>query len=393
MAGALGSTATSAAAQTAPTGFCVDTSTGDSRPANEGECAGFEKYYTPAEKAELDRLTDKVGSKNQEINGEFDDLGDPRSIPSQIPANFYGSIAPCEGFPGTGTGANNAITDVYILRTLELAAQIAYDIASNEPFGIAGAIVGVFLGVTKVGTFAMEWIYDVQDECQEIVHRNAVNNHLDATVTSRATQSSVDALSSTLGTHDTEVQVKLAGILEALAAHDVAVTEQIATHDSEMSTQVSDHDTRVTTQVSEHDTRITEQVAAHDTEIRTQVSEHDTRVATQLAEHDAHLQQETDEIDASVAGSRDENVRFYVEDHLDTCRPLSSLLLSEANGGYADQTFDVVITLIDASEAEGISIGRARNFLDTAGGHRAAGDPRKAFQSLCNAYRQLANGR
>ena len=317
-------------------GFCVGTDPDSAIPAPEGSCGPGQRWLTPQE---LDQLKGTLNESKAlgDLSTEFTELGDPRTTPASFPADWYKSVAPCTLLPTTDADGSNKIATVYVAKTFELAAQIAYDIASNELTGIAGAITGTILGATRVPAFALDWIYQVQDECQEEV----MENRVDVAISSRASQASLDALSAQVGTHDTQVQAKLDAISAALAAHDSAMT-----------TLINDHHAAMTTLV------ITE----------------------------------TDEIDADLAATRDENVRFYIEDHLDTCRPLTTLLVSAANGGYAEKTFAVTADLIDLAETDGLDIGQARRFFQTAEDHAAAGDARKAFSALCSAYSSLALG-
>ncbi len=367
-----------AAAQTATLGFCIDNDldTADT-PANPGECADGQRYLTAGEKAELDKI--RREGRIELVQAAIDAYG---TGTSSVPDEWYESSGPCLSIPST-RGSENRIIDVYGARTPQLAAQIAYDIASNEISGISGAITGSILGALSIPAFALEWVYDVQDECQEILHRRAVE------------QNGVNliAQSSALSVHANEVRSTLTAIDNALIAHDEKITDQIDAQTSTLSTQIADQTTNLTTQNDAQTTNLNAQFADQTTNLTTQLTDQTTNLTTQNDEHDAHLQAETDELDVSVADARDENLRFFIEDHLDTCRPLASMLVSQASGGYAERTFEVVEALIGSVEAEGIDIGQARRFYETAAERRAAGDARKAFQSLCSAYGHLVNGK
>ena len=306
---------------------------------------------------------DRINNRTENFSGLL-----PVQHPvSDFPPGWFESLGPCnEVLVSTGqklpntVGVNNRIVDVYRAQTTELAVQIAYDIGSNELTGILGAVLGSILGVVKVPTFTMEWKYDVQDECQEIVERNTIQSinvdtqslvidvqtilsNVDVAVSTRATQTSVDA-----------VDAKVMQISTTLGALGASLT--------------------------------------------TETDEIDAALAA-LA---ASLTAETDEIDAALAAlslqlaaAQDQSVRLYIEDHLESCREIAGLLLADAPAdapdGLLPLTVVVVGDLADRAEAAGWNIGNARQHMANADSAIAAGDAGKGFQSLCTAYGKIVN--
>ncbi len=279
---------------------------------------------------------------------------------NDFPAGWFESLQECnqpliktgEVLPNT-SGDNNRITDVYRLKAVELSLQIAYDIGSNELTGITGAIIGVILGVVKIPAFTTEWTYDVQDECQEIVERNTIQDisvdtqriitdvkTLLVDVSTRASQTSVDA-----------VDAKVVLISTALAA--------LATS--------------LTTETDEIDAAL-------------------AALATSLLT-------ETEEIDAALAAfkgqlvaNQDQNLRLLIEEHLEECSVLASMLLSDG-AGLLPLAVLVVDDMATRAEAAGLDINSARRHMALADERIAAGQVRRGIQSLCTAYTQIVDGR
>jgi hypothetical protein len=242
--------------------------------------------------------------------------------------DWFGAPVECSALPNT-IGDENRLQHVYAARTAELILQIVYDVGSNEITGITGAILGGILGGAKTATYILEWNYDLQDECQEILERR-----------------------------------QIAGIFDD--------TDKIITDVTTLLNDVSKHDTRLTTETDEIDAA--------------------------LAALAASLTTETDEIDAALAGlkgqlvaGQDQSVRLFIEDHLERCRPLGSLLLSDS-AGLLPLTVLVVEDLAARAGAAGLAIGNARLHLDRANDSILAGDAREGFQSLCTAYEQIVRG-
>ncbi len=260
----------------------------------------------------------------------------PTTCVDDFPPGWFGSLDVCLQLP-SNQGAHNRIEEVYVLRASELGAQIAYDIGSNELTGILGAILGVVLGSVKPSVFVSEWTYDVQDECQEIVERNTIQSiYVD-------TQGLV-----------TNVQTILARV-------DVAVSTR--------ATQSS--------------------VDAVDAKVM--------QISTALGTLATSLTTETDEIDAALAAlslqlaaGLDQSLQLYIEDHLESCRAIASLLLADAQG-LLPLTVAVVDDLATRAEAGGSDIGNARQHMANADSAIAAGDAAKGFQSLCTAYGKIVN--
>lgn len=95
---------------------------------------------------------------------------------------------------------------------------------------------------------------------------------------------------------------------------------------------------------------------------------------------------------SQLVANQDQNLRLVIEDHLETCRALASLLLSDS-GGLLPLTVLVVDDLADRAELAGLNINNARRHMAQANDSIAAGDVRRGYQSLCKAYNQIVSGR
>ncbi|MCI0777500.1 MAG: hypothetical protein J4N95_04915 [Chloroflexi bacterium] len=187
------------------------------------------------------------GEKDR-IEGATGGIGIPGfTVASQYPnADWFDNPLECVALAGTGNGTNRLET-VYTAKIAELVVQIAYDIGSNEISGITGAIIGAVLAVPKFIVFSLEWTYDVQDECQEILERRTIAEiktnlalckplptFAPATVAPKATPVGATATPSgctedkTLGIHDQKVQLDIAALATDVATHDADIKTRLS---------------------------------------------------------------------------------------------------------------------------------------------------------------------
>lgn len=112
-----------------------------------------------------------------------------------------------------------------------------------------------------------------------------------------------------------------------------------------------------------------------------------------LAALAASLTTETDEIDAALAelaASEAQKLRLLIEDRLESCRPLASQLLDKDD--LLALTVEVVEDLVARAITADLDGEKAQRHLDRAKDRIDAGDVRKGFRSLCDAYNAIVNG-
>ncbi len=168
----------------------------------------------------------------------------------------------------------NRLQHVYAVRTIELILQIVYDVGSNEISGITGAILGAILGVGKVATFVIEYNYDIQDECQEILERRQIS----------------------------EIKTNLS-LCKPLPSGVVTPTTKPLVTPAAPATPTTPGSC-----VSDQTLGI-----------------HDQKVQDQLDK----MQDLLNAIKGQTAQHNDQTLRLFIEDHLDSCRPLGSMLLPD----------------------------------------------------------------
>ncbi|MCH8849911.1 MAG: hypothetical protein IIC89_03695 [Chloroflexi bacterium] len=287
-----------------------------------------------------------------------------------FPDGWFEAPDDCVVLPTTGddfTGKwQNRLQHVKQAEALELTLQILYDVGSNELSGITGAVLGTILGVVKVTTFGWQWTYDLQDECQENFERSTIQ---EINVDTEAIVSDVQALLLDAATHSSQVSVDdLSDDVDDLTTDVAAVNTKVIA----ISSAVTALATSLTTETDEIDAAL----AALALSLTTETDEIDLALA---------------ELDAKLVAAQDQSVLLYIEDHLETCRAIVSLLLDDPDGLLTLMVL-VVGDLATRAEASGWNIGNARQHMANADSAFANGDAGKGFQSLCAAYGKIVIG-
>jgi hypothetical protein len=114
--------------------------------------------------------------------------------PNDLSANLMGHSCPQLFLGQVNVSAMRFTEDLLIAQAAELAAQIAYDAASNDPTGVGGAAAAVALGIAMTTRFVLEETQARVDACEDDDHKKIVHDKVDDKVSSRASQTSVDDL-------------------------------------------------------------------------------------------------------------------------------------------------------------------------------------------------------
>ncbi len=144
-----------------------------------------------------------------------------------LPADWYGKPPECAWLPSTrSTTGDNLLMDVHIAESAELLFQGAYNIGSNELTGIAGVFLGIALSGAQAIRYEIEWRYELQAECKDIVTARqvaSISDRLDnvtgsgtvaadaATAAAEATDNGlkIDSISGRLDQANTRLQSEL----------------------------------------------------------------------------------------------------------------------------------------------------------------------------------------
>ncbi len=279
--------------------------------------------------------------------------------------DWFAAPTECFALPNT-IGAENRLQHVYIAKTTEIVLQIAYDVGSNEITGITGAILGAILGVSKTATFVLEWNYEVQDECQEILERRQIAEiyaDTDRIITD------VKTLLNDVSKHDTAISTatsriitEIKELLADLEDHD----DDLGDHDTALGTHdtaLGDHDTALgdhDTALGDHDTAgstDTARIIADVKELLSDLDTHDAKIYTDtqriisdtkelladLDTHDAKIYTDTQRIISDTTELLADLDTHDAKIYADTQRIISDTKQLLANSGDVQTTLDTTV--------------------------------------------------
>jgi len=254
----------------------------------------------------------------------------------------------------TARAAGITQTDVEIAADVALVADavleaIPNDLLSEIVRAIAVGVWAIPQGVLR----GFEHQYNIASACDDADHQALVQQNLDVTVSSRATQSSVDSLTTNFNALSLLVNSRL----------DVAV-----------STRASQSSL----------TAFNNQFTANATVVNTKLDTITTSVNTAI--------QKIDSLTVTVTDQGELDLRLKIEEDLSQpgAHPIALFEIPTAKGGYLGLTREIVVDTIAKMQASGQSIGGAQAFL-TAGDTAAAAQGYKtAYMDYGKAYRAAA---
>ena len=257
----------------------------------------------------------------------------------------------CDPGPGTPLG----ITDWYIAVGVALALEIAHEAIPDDivtsPLQIAAA--GLW-GVAATAALVLESLNGVENECNDAKLEDFTRTQLDVAVSTRATQTSVDAFTATLNNLSTLVNSRL----------DVAVSSRAT------QTSVNNVQTSVTVFHNEF--------TANATVVNNKLDAANTKL---------------DSLAITVSDQGALNLRIHIEDDLADPgnHPLALFEVPEANGGHLNLVRSIVADTIANMQATGQGVGNAQAFLAAGDAAKSAGNYKGAYANYGKAYRAAAS--
>lgn len=163
-----------------------------------------------------------LGPKTQGLYGPAEGLQDDQESLTSHSCTSLGILFP-----------NNSISDWYLSRGLSLAAESVMELLPTDGLTILARTIPTGLWIAaKVLDLVLEAEYFANDECEQNNHRSiahdVVGPNVDTTVSSRATQTSLD-------THDTNIDGDL-------VTHDTNIDGDLVTHDANIDGDLVIHD-------------------------------------------------------------------------------------------------------------------------------------------------------
>jgi hypothetical protein len=304
-----------------------------------------------------ERTAQRIKEGNADLNQGNDGAG-------PLPDDWFDIPLVCASVPRTrDNDSQNRVVDVKTAQAVELALSIAYDIGSGEPSGIAGAVLGAILGISRAVTFSIEWKYDLQAECQDNWHAiqvEAIADNLGIVF------NTVQSVAAQLPANNAEVSGTMAEIRSTLGALGASLPGGT---DAPRAVLVAVPDAAQSAAIATSPADATE-------------SGHGS-VGGSIAS--------LDDIDTAVYDLHDSYLRLTVEQHLQSCNPLVTMVSDlPPPAGLFTETLDILDDLIAGAELSALDVGDAPALLDQARADYGGGmTPRAVWPGLCAAYEEL----
>ena len=237
---------------------------------------------------------------------------------------------------------------------VEIAADAVLEAVPNDLLSEIARAVAVALWAIPQGTLrGFEHQYNIASACDDADHQALVQQNLDVKVSTRATQSSLDSLTTTFNALNTLVNARL----------DVAVS----TRASQASL-----------------TAFNAQFTANATVVNTKLDAITTGVGNANTKLDALT------VTVNDQGALD--LRLKIEEDLSQPgdHPIALFEVPSSAGGYLGLTRTIVADTIAKMTATGQGVGTAQAFLDAGDAAAAAHNYKLAYMNYGKAYRAAA---
>jgi hypothetical protein len=283
----------------------------------------------------------------------------PRDLKAALRRNGFSPNGPVRAFAvgpdcDPGPGSPLGITDWYIAVGVALALEIAHEAIPDDIItSIAQVAAAGLWGIAATAALALESVNGVENECNDAKLEDFTRTQLDVAVSTRATQTSVDAFVANFNNLSTLVNSRL----------DVAVSTR-ATQAS-LNAFHNEFTTNATTVNTKLD-GITSSVASANSKLDS--------LAITVGDQGALALRLQIEADLSEPGNH----------------PVALFEVPASGGGYLDLTREIVVDTIAKMQAAGQGVGNAQAHLAAGDAARAAQDYKNAYADYGKAYRAAA---
>jgi hypothetical protein len=241
----------------------------------------------------------------------------------------------------TARGFGYTQTDVEIATDVARAADVVLMAVPDDTLDVIPHVAATAVwAIPTLAQRGIEHSYNIAQNCDQGDHYALETLNLDAKVSSRATQSSLDALD----THLTTVNTQVTSEFSALDTHVTNVDNHVATEFTALDTHLTNVDNHVAAQFSALTTLVT--------------------------------------------ANNDLNIRMHIEEDLAAGNhPAGLFELPAAQGGYLELTRTIVVDIIQKTLATGQSVGKANSYLASGDQSRTAGKFKSAYALYGQSYR------
>jgi hypothetical protein len=254
----------------------------------------------------------------------------------------------------TARAAGITQTDVEIAADVALAADVVLEAVPDDVLSLPVRIIAVVVWAIPQGVLrGFEHQYDIASACDDADHQALVQQNLDVKVSTRATQSSLDSLTTNFNALSTLINARL----------DVAVSTR--------ATQASL-------------TAFNNEFTANATVVNTKLDSISSSVTS--------ANQKLDALTITVGDQGKLDLRLKIEEDLSQPgnHPIALFEVPAAGGGYLNLTRDIVADTIAKMQAAGQSVGNAQAFLAAGDAAVVAHDYKTAYADYGKAYRDAA---
>jgi flagellar basal body-associated protein FliL len=278
----------------------------------------------------------------------------------------------------TNRAAGITQTDVEIAADVALAADAVLEAVPQDLLSEVVRIAAVAIWAIPQGTLrGFEHQYNIASACDDADHQALVQQNLDVKVSTRATQASLDSLTTNFNALSTLVNSRL----------DVAVsTRATQTSLDSLSSLVNSRlDVAVSTRATQASlTAFNNEFTANATVVNNKLDSITSSVG------DANQKLDALTITVNDQGALD--LRLKIEEDLATPgnHALALFEVPASAGGYLGLTRDIVADTIAKMQATGQGVGNAQSFLASGDSAVAAHDYKSAYADYGKAYRAAA---
>lgn len=360
----------------------------------QGRAAFAELRYEPSTniaqaRAELRRMTP---AQLAVLQRAYETYPGWRSIPTRL-QGLVGRLHRATGKTAlitpddcaTNRAAGITQTDVEIAADAALVADGVLEAIPNDLISEAvRAIAVVAWAIPQATLRGFEHQYNIASACDDADHQALVQQNLDVKVSTRATQSSLDSLTTTFNALSTLVNDRL-DVAVSTRSSQTSLDGLISTVNS-LSTLVTNRlDVAVSTRASQTSlTAFNTEFTANATVVNTKLDSIGTGVGNANTKLDALT------VTVNDQGALDLRLKIEADLSEPGNHPIALFEVPASAGGYLGLVRTIVADTIAKMTASGQGAGNAQSFLDAGDAAVAAHDYKSAYADFGKAYRAAA---
>jgi hypothetical protein len=262
----------------------------------------------------------------------------------------------------TARGWGYTQTDVEIAADVALAADAVLEAIPQDTLDEIVRAIAVGVWAIPQGVLrGFEHLYNIASACDDADHQALVAQNLDVKVSTRATQSSLDSLTTIVNNAVTSISNSFTSVLNAISTLKTDVDNSF--------TAVTNQITALKTDVDNSFTAVTNKID----NVQGSVNTANTNILT---------------LTANVAANNALNIRLHIEEDLANPgnHPIGLFELPTAQGGYLELARSIVADVIAKTTASGQGVGNSQSFMSSGDDLRTAGKYKEAYAAYGKAY-------